>query len=353
MTRTPNGRRLPLWIGVLAAGAVALASIATAQTPRPDAAARPNAMAGASAALEALLTRSGAGTWDRWWQRLQPVRDEFTQLARGSRRGAHGYVLNKNAVDYLTDADLDAGVNGTRPRDVLVTLDQQLKARGIDFIYLPIPAIEEVYPENHLAMPPADGIVQPRGRQFLLRLLQADVEVSDLLPVFRAARAGYGLGLKEDDHWNDRQIELAARHVAARLASYPFAKAAAPDAARYRTRAVTIAGERGVSTMSQVLTPEGRLYEDVEQSPVLVVGDSNLQVYQYTNADMRNTGEHAGFTAHLARALGMPVSLVAAGGFTPALLNREPRALTNRRVVVFVGSIVVVSRIAWPPVVLR
>ena len=45
--------------------------------------------------------------------------------------------------------------------------------------------------------------------------------------------------------------------------------------------------------MTQVITPAGELYEDVEQSPVLVVGDSNLQVYQYENDDMRGTGQHA------------------------------------------------------------
>ncbi len=336
------------------AGLVAMVTLVSA-TPAPAGrgSARAARMASMVAGLRAELTRSGAGTWNRWFQRLAPVRAEFGRAAQGSRRGRNGFVLNRNAVDYLQDADLEAGAGGTRPVDVLVSFSQQLRKKGIDFIYVPIPAIEEVYPENHLTAVPSDRIVQPLGRQLLLTLLERDVDVVDLLPVFHAAGQGYQLGLKEDDHWNYRQLELAAAHVAERLRRSGAGPNAAGPATRYRTRPITIAGERGISAMNQVVGPDGRLYDDVERGPVLVVGDSNLQVYQYANADVRNAGEHAGFTAHLARGLNAPVSLVASGGFTPAVLNRERRVFEGRRVVIFVGSVVVLSRIPWPPAVVN
>jgi hypothetical protein len=169
----------------------------------------------------------------------------------------------------------------------------------------------------------------------------------DLLRPFQAARDGYRLGLKRDDHWNNVQIELAASLVAERLHRYGFVQAAAAQARRYTTRPARIGGDRGVDAMQQVYAPSGKLYDDVERSPVLVVGDSNLQIYEYQNENLTRTGEHAGFTAHLARHLGLPVSLEAQGGFRLAQLNREPELFEGRRVVIFVGAAWVLSYFPW------
>ena len=308
-------------------------------------------MAMQAGALRAELAKSGAGSWDRWMQHLEPVRAEWRRVAkRPSPRARNGYVFNKNALPYLVDTDLEAGPESTRPLDVIVAFDRKMKRRGIDLLYVPIPAIEEVYPENFLDSVPDDLTVQPAMRRFLLSLLEQDVEVMDLLRPFQAARAGYRLGLKVDDHWNDVQIELAASLVADRLRRYGFVRAAAADAKRYTIRPVAIRGERGITSMRQVITPSGALYDDVEQSPVLVVGDSNLQVYQYLNENLRNTGEHAGFSAHLARYLGLPVSLEAVGGFRPGALNRDPVLFQRRRVVVFVGAAWLISTVGWEAV---
>lgn len=105
--------------------------------------------------------------------------------------------------------------------------------------------------------------------------------------------------------------------------------------------------------MNQVIAPSGEMYEDVDRSPVLVVGDSNLQVYQCANADLRNTGQHAGFNAHLARELGLPLSLMAVGGFRLSNLNRERRLFEGRLVVLYVGAARQVSNQPWPPVVVK
>ena len=67
-------------------------------------------------------------------------------------------------------------------------LRSKMKRRGIDLLYVPIPAIEEVYPENFLDAAPADLTVQPAMRRFMLSLLERDVEVVDLLRPFQAAR---------------------------------------------------------------------------------------------------------------------------------------------------------------------
>ena len=324
---------------------------APAPTPAaPEPPSRAAAISTMAAVLRDELAKSGAVTWDAWTKRLEPVRAQWKQVAAGSLRGRNGYIFNKNALGYLTSTNLEAGLENTRPLEVFTAFDQKLKKRGIDFIYAPIPSIEEVYPENFLDAPPADLTVQPAMRRFLLSLLEKDIEVVDLLRPFQAARDGYRLGLKRDDHWNNVQIELAASLVAARLRRYAFVQAATAQSKRYTTRAAAIGGDRGVNEMRQVLTPAGKLYDDVEQSPVLVVGDSNLQIYQYQNENLTRTGEHAGFTAHLARHLGLPVSLVASGGFRLSQLNREQEELEGRRVLIFVGAAWVLSYMPWAPI---
>jgi hypothetical protein len=336
---------------------VAMLAAVLQPTPRTQASAvletrrRKEAMAALATALRAELKRSGAATWEQWSQRLEPVRAAWRQFAaRASLVGHHDYVLNKNSLDYLVDTDLEAGPEGTRPLDVIVAFERRMKRFGADFIYVPIPAIEEIYPENFIEAVPPDLTVQPLARRFLLSLLEQDVEVVDLLRTFQAARAGYRQGLKRDDHWNNVQIELAAPRVAERLKRYAFARAAAANINRYKTKALTIRGERGVSAMRQVVTPAGALYNDVDHSPVLVVGDSNLLIYQQDDGDLQGTGSHAGFTAHLARHLGLPVSLLASGGFRPGEMNRESAVFNNRRVVVYVGASWLWSKQAWGPV---
>jgi hypothetical protein len=328
MQATPRPRTSP------AAPAAPAKPAAPAAPPEKQRAA---AMAFLATALRAELAASGAGGWDQWVKRLEPVRAQWKQVAAGSQRGRNGYIFNKNALNYLVDTDLEAGVEGTRPLDTLTGFDRRMKERRIDFIYVPIPSIEEVYPENFLEAPPADLTVQPAMRRLMLSLLERDVEVIDLLRPFLAARDGYRLGLKRDDHWNDVQIELAASIVAERLRRYPWVQAAAAQAKRYTTKAIKIGGDRGVDAMRQVVTPAGKLYDDVDRSPVLVVGDSNLQIYQYQNENL----------THLARNLGLPVSLEASGGFRLAQLNREPELFEGRRVVIFVGAAWVLSYLPW------
>lgn len=323
--------------------------------PQPASAAseksqRAAAMAALVMTLRGELAKSGAGSWDRWVQRLEPLRAQWKVVAGGDLKGRNGYVFNKNSLNYLVDTNLEAGPENTHPFDTIVAFDAKMKRLGIDFLWVPIPSIEEVYPENFLDSVPPDLTVQPGMRRLMLSLLERDVEVVDLLRPFIAARDGYKLGLKRDDHWNNVQIELAASIVGERLRRYGFVQAAAPQAKRYTTKAITTGGDRGVDAMRQVLTPSGKLYDDVERSPVLVVGDSNLQIYEYENDNLTRTGEHAGFTAHLARHLGLPVSLEAHGGFRLAQLNREPQLFEGRRVVIFVGAAWVLSSLPWSAV---
>ncbi len=69
----------------------------------------------------------------------------------------------------------------------------------------------------------------------------------------------------------------------------------------------------------QVLTADGKPYDDDPESPVVVLGDSFTGVYQLTDC------EHAGLSAHLARALGHPVDLVMSYGGGPNVRHKLMR----------------------------
>jgi alginate O-acetyltransferase complex protein AlgJ len=83
-----------------------------------------------------------------------------------------------------------------------------------------------------------------------------------------------------------------------------------------------------------VLTADGKPYDDDPESPVVVLGDSFTGVYQLTDC------EHAGLSAHLARALGHPVDLVMSYGGGPnvrhKLMRRGAADIASKRLVIWV-----------------
>jgi hypothetical protein len=77
----------------------------------------------------------------------------------------------------------------------------------------------------------------------------------------------------------------------------------------------------------------GRLYRDVPDARILVLGDSFLRIYE------QDEPRAAGFIAHLARELKQPLtSIVNDGGASTLVrqdLTRRPRLLANKRLVIW------------------
>ena len=82
-----------------------------------------------------------------------------------------------------------------------------------------------------------------------------------------------------------------------------------------------------------MISPGGAPYDDDADSPIVVLGDSFTGVYQLTDC------EHAGVSAHLARAIGYPVDLVMSYGGGPnvrhKLMRRGADELQDKRLVVW------------------
>jgi hypothetical protein len=156
------------------------------------------------------------------------------------------------------------------------------------------------------------------------------------------------LYLTQDSHWSHAGLSLAVEAVARRLVERGWVKPGAKD---YDERPAPVDRLGDVLRMLQVprlercAVPEqvacvrvvrhdnAQAYQDDPDSPILVLGDSFLRIYE------QDEPGSAGFIAHLAKELKQPVtSLVSDGGASTLVrqeLYRRPSLLKNKQVVVW------------------
>ena len=244
----------------------------------------------------------------------------------------------------------------------IVSFRGDLAKRGIKLVVMPAPNKSSVYPEKLTGRADGDpNSVNPTSRRVLSMLRQAGVEVVDLFEAYGQVHreqkrmltpevrslipASY---LAQDSHWSPLGMQLAANVVARRLLGLGWV---AKGAVRYDSKRVTVERYGDVLHMirvprvQQLYEPEriectqvidaktGKPYEDDPNSPVLVLGDSFLRIYE------RDEPGSAGFIAHLARNLGFGLtSIVNDGGASTLVrqqLARKPALLRGKKVVIW------------------
>ncbi len=235
-----------------------------------------------------------------------------------------GVLFLRRGLEYLAAQDL--AVQETPPVPVLVDFAAQLKERNIQFVFMPIPVKAAVYPD-WFAEPPTDPAPNTAGRMAFEELRVAGVEVLDPAPVLRAARSANSeqlLYLRTDTHWTPAGAMLAADWLAKELARLGLER----GSNEYTTAAQEIVFKGNLARMLpedeqarmpperhtavQVLEENGQPFSDRDpEAQVIVLGDSYLTIYQ------REQCGAAGFAAHLAKALGQPVDLIANQGGGP------------------------------------
>jgi alginate O-acetyltransferase complex protein AlgJ len=319
---------------------------ATKPTPQPDRVAT---------AIQRQLADQGGGSWTGWATATKPFHDAVRQRLRATPAkvkalaGSDGYLFFRNELDYVVGGDLEKQRAGKNPLPVIVEFRNALAARGVDFLFVPVPNKVEVFPERFDARSAAlaGRIVAPWGRKLLLSLAAAGVEAVDLWPPFLASRDG--LFQAQDTHWTARGLELAAHLVAERIRQYPWYADVQKQARRYTTRDAAFTRHGDLHSRlpeaqkahykpeglvgHQVLNPDGTPYDDDPASPIVVLGDSFTGVYQLMDC------EHAGVSAHIAREIGFPVDLVMSYGGGPnvrtKLLRRGVDDLARKRLVIW------------------
>jgi hypothetical protein len=92
-------------------------------------------------------------------------------------------------------------------------------------------------------------------------------------------------------------------------------------------------GSERLACLQVVQSDSGTPYRDAPESKVLILGDSFLRIYEQDEPGA------AGFIAHVARALGQPLTAIVNDGGASTLvrqqLARRPTLLINKRLVIW------------------
>jgi hypothetical protein len=270
--------------------------------------------------------------------------------------GRHGWLFYRPSVNYMIERRTGAPESDSAdPLPAIRSFRDQLQARGIHLLVVPVPNKESVYPEMLARRAEGAGVVvcEPT-RRLLNQLEHSGIEYLDLFEVFRRARREESrsdprpLYRAQDSHWSPEGARMAAAAVARRV----LGGGAIDRGDRgYVERPVTVRRHGDLVEMLQVpqieraLEPEnlecrqvvrsdtGTPYRDAPESQVLILGDSFLRIYEYDEPTA------AGFIAHLARELRQPLtSIVNDGGASTVVrrqLARRPTLLMNKRLVIW------------------
>lgn len=316
---------------------------------------------GPTAGLEKELEKQGS--WEKWARSLKTCHRQIRRRLKKRPKelrtliGRDGFLFYRNSLDYVVGGDLQQQPRNKNPFPVIVEFKDFLKELGVDFLLVPVPTKAEVFPDKLLSggldvkqLP----VLNPYGRKILLELARAGVEVVDLLPAFLKARGQRRpdeetLYQAQDTHWTDRGLRLAAGIVAERIKRYPWYPDLAESAVDFTVEKVVFSWPGDlVSRLApeeqpsypparlvghKVKFPDGKLYEDAVESPIVVLGDSFTGVFQRTPC------RNAGVSAHIAREIRYPLDLVMNYGGGPGvrktLLRRGVEDLKQRRLVIW------------------
>jgi hypothetical protein len=270
--------------------------------------------------------------------------------------GRHGWLFYRPSVLYVIERRTGAPESDSAdPLTAIRSFRDQLRARGIRLLVVPVPNKECVYPGMLAKRAEGAGVVvcEPT-RRLLDQLEQRGIEHVDLFEVFRRAKREENqsdprrLYLAQDTHWSPEGARVAAGAVARRVLDGGTVNRG--DRA-YVEHSVTVRRHGDLVQMLQVpriertLEPEslaclrvvqsdtGTPYHDAPESAILILGDSFLRIYE------RDEPGSAGFIAHLARELGQPLTAIVNDGGGSTLVRQElarrPTLLMNKRLVIW------------------
>jgi hypothetical protein len=270
--------------------------------------------------------------------------------------GRHGWLFYRPSVRYVIERPARAPEGDfVDPVAAIQSFRDQLDARGIRLLLVPVPNKESVYPEMVAARANHAGvIVCDETRRLLDELKHRGIEYVDLFEAFGRAKqqekssAPIRLYLARDSHWSPEGAQLAAGAVARRalkggglaLGHYAYTERSLTAlrhgdlVAMLQVPQIERALEPETLTCRQVIHQDtGALYRDSPESEVLILGDSFLRIYE------KDEPGAAGLIAHLARELGQPLtSIVNDGGASTLVrqdLARRPSLLVNKRLVIW------------------
>jgi hypothetical protein len=295
---------------------------------------------------------------------------QYEAGSKGAVEGRDGWILHSREVNYLTAGtsvgDAAPQANEYSPPEysdavaVIVSFNSQLKKRGIEMYFVPVPERPVIYPESVLGPELfADRDVIPNLHSFLQDVLsvlqERGVMVIDLTQPFLSQREGpngRAVYCRSETHWTPHGIALAAEILAAKIREKPrfdtipknnFHQRWIPRKHKVSVYKSFEAETGNVLEPDEVSIRRVRLETDEgsqriklnnPQSPVIVMGDSNTIFWSDLDSAL---------PYHLAYELGFPIDVFAnkGGGANEARLNlvrkthSEPEFLDGKRVLIW------------------
>ena len=274
---------------------------------------------------EALETESVVSQW-----LLPRVQSVLTgKLGVGNEQvylGNDGWLFYRPDVDYVTGPpfldpvtirrrELAAAVQPD-PVKAIVAFRDQLAARGIELVAVPIPMKPGIEPARLSARVDPNAILQnPSFSEFKTRIEKAGVRLFDPVTVLAERQRSAGntpAYLQTDTHWRPELMEFVAEKLAAFVQSPPPSPGAA-----FQVSSKEIAGVGDIARMlklpetQKIYPPETVTIHEVlsgdapwrpsKTADILLLGDSFSNIF---SLGALGWGESAGFAEHLSRALG-------------------------------------------------
>ena len=254
--------------------------------------------------------------------------------------GRDGWLFYEPGLSAITQRPTPDQSNASDAILAVTRVRDDLRKKGIRLIVVPVPNKESIYPEKlHHSMAFTGTPIAAEMRGFFAGCEEAGIETVDLFRAFAKAKSESSnpLYLTQDSHWSPEGIRIAAQAVAGKIGaaqespfiSTPVNLRRHGDLIGLMRSPALEARFPAESIRSEKISPDA----ESADSDVLVIGDSFLRIFQHDEP------EDAGFIAHLAKALGHPVTaLVNDGGASTLVrqeLSRRPGLLAGKTTVIW------------------
>jgi alginate O-acetyltransferase complex protein AlgJ len=260
--------------------------------------------------------------------------------------GADGWLFFRKEISYMFGGDLSKQPEDKNPLPHIVEFKKMCDDRNIDLLFVVVPNKSDVYFEKlYDAIPRSVTLVNPYGRKFLRDLQESGVEVIDLLPLFLKAKRDdqksfESLYQKQDTHWTNRGLQIAAAAIADRIKEYSWFPEAKKSAISFLIHDTTFLrlgdivdklpeNRRGdyppaMLQASQIRTSDGKLFQQNNRcAPLLLIGDSFTGVFELVDC------KSAGIGANIAALTSLPVDIITSWGGGPLVREKMLRARSN------------------------
>ncbi len=240
--------------------------------------------------------------------------------------GRDAWLFYRPDVDYITGPPfLDPSqirhrthVDRVQPDPIKAIVDfrNQLAARGIDLLVIPVPMKAGIDADKFSERAEENAPLQNASfLEFKVRLESAGVGVFDPGPLLiqrKAALGGAPLYLESDTHWRPETMEFVAEKLAPLI---PPASSTPPAPLEIREKEINSLGDIARMLMlpptQDIYRPEkvtihevlagNAMWRSSKDADILLLGDSFSNIF---SLKALGWGESAGFAEHLSRALG-------------------------------------------------